>query len=169
MNDLNELKNALRQAIQAENEGHYFYKMAAASTSDEQGKKVFAELAEDELGHATYLKLNYDSIEKTGSLDADASLGNAPVFDSVNPIFSEKLLARIKDAHYEMTALSVAIQLEQSAQTFYRQQAEKTEDAALKRFFNELADWESKHYHALLKQQTALKEQYWQANRFSPM
>ena len=47
-----ELLEAIGQAIRAEYEGHYFYKMAAGNTKDLKGQKVFKALAEEELNHA---------------------------------------------------------------------------------------------------------------------
>ncbi len=67
-----------------------------------------------------------------------------------------------------MTALSIGIQLEADAQAFYRRSAETAEDPEVKAFLLRLAEWESGHYHGLLAQQEALREDYWAANRFAP-
>jgi rubrerythrin len=67
-----------------------------------------------------------------------------------------------------MSALSIGIQLELSSEQFYRQEAEAAEDPAVVKFFTELAEWESGHYHALLKQQESLKEEYWSKGGFAP-
>ena len=67
-----------------------------------------------------------------------------------------------------MTALSVGIQLELAAQTFYKGQSEEASNDTVRDFFAELAEWESGHYQALLTQQEALKEDYWSTSRFSP-
>jgi len=39
----------------------------------------------------------------------------------------------------------------------------------VKKFYNELADWEKDHYHAFEQQLDILKEDYFQANNFVPM
>jgi hypothetical protein len=38
----------------------------------------------------------------------------------------------------------------------------------MKDFYSRLARWETGHYHALLKQQEELKEDFWSANGFTP-
>ena len=53
--------------------------------------------------------------------------------------------------------------------SFYRQEAEAASDPIIKGFYTELAEWESGHYHALLRQQEALKDGYWSAGGFSPL
>ena len=86
----------------------------------------------------------------------------------MSPIFSDQIKSRIQDAHIEMSALSIGIQLELDAMKFYKSQAEAADDPDITNFYNELAEWESGHYHALLKQQEELKEDYWSSGGFSP-
>ena len=66
-----------------------------------------------------------------------------------------------------MSALSIGIQLEAGAMAYYREAARQSDDPAVRAFFDELADWETGHYHALLRQQEGLKEDYWAAGGFS--
>ena len=85
-----------------------------------------------------------------------------------SPIFSEHLKSRLQDAHYEMSALSIGIQLEQSSMAYYKEQAGRHADPAIRAFFEELADWERGHYEALTRQQESLKDDYWYGAGFSP-
>jgi len=158
----------LERAIEAEIEGYHFYTMAAEATSDPKGKEVFAALARDEQGHAEYLRRQYASLSSTGKVDAEASYQGMEPLSGPSPIFSDSIKARIGQAHFEMTALSIGIQLEADAQRFYKEQADLAEDPEVTRFYRDLARWEAGHYHALLSQQEALKEAYWAENRFSP-
>jgi len=159
---------ALEKAIQAEIEGHHFYRMAASSTSDERGREVFETLATEERRHAEYLRIQHRSLSETGHVDAAADLGDALALTGSSPIFSARLKQRAAHAHFEMTALSVGIQLEADAQAFYRRTAQEAADPEVKAFLLRLAEWESGHYHGLLAQQKALEEDYWAANRFAP-
>ncbi len=169
MDDTLELvTDGLKQAMKAEREGQYFYLMAAGSTDDPKGREVFTRLAEEEADHFNYLKRQLESVTKTGRLDGSIRVGAPPDLDGGSPIFSDALKARIKDAHYEMTALSVAIQLELDASKFYKAQANQLDDPAAKTFYLELAEWEAAHYRALLAQSENLKEDYWQQGGFSP-
>ena len=159
---------ALKQAIQAEVEGHHFYLMAARTTSDPKGREIFERLAAEELEHMTHLRAQYQAVLESGAPDGSLSLGAPRTLRGDSPIFTEGLKARAGEAHFEMTALSVGVQLEMQAERFYRSQAGACGDAGLAAFWNELADWESGHYHALLTQQEYLKEDYWHENSFSP-
>lgn len=162
-----QLLEALAKAIQAEVEGYHFYKMAASTTADAHGKQVFEDLAREEQQHAEWLRAQYRSLDEHDSLDAEAEFG-AAIHDPQSPIFSESLKARAATAHFEMTALSVGVQLEADAQKHYKMMAELADDDEVKALFRRLADWESGHYHTLLAQLDALKEDYWAANRFAP-
>ena len=158
----------LMKAMQAEREGHYFYKMAASATEDPKGREVFGRLADEEIGHFEFLRAQYKSILETGKIDVGAKLGQASDLSGKSPIFSQRLRDRIKDAHYEMTALSVAAQLERDAESHYRGEAAATADPAVKGFFLELAAWEARHYAAITAQQDELKEGYWADSGFAP-
>ena len=159
---------ALKKAILAEVEGQHFYRMAAASTQDEKGKEVFNALADDEVLHENYLRAHYDALIASGTAAPNVRLGTPPPLTESSPIFSAAIKSRIQGAHYEMTALSIGIQLEMGAMKFYEQAAKETSDPELSRFFRELSEWEGTHYRALLRQQDTLKEDYWSASGFTP-
>jgi len=167
MGETERIIDSLKKAMQAEVDGHNFYKMAASSTSDETGKETFNSLAEDEVEHFKFLKLQYDSFIASGKPDTEARLIK-PADLAESPIFSENFKDRLKDAHYEMTALAIGVQLELSSIQFYKSESEKAQDATVKKFYKELADWETEHHRRLLKQQQELTEDYWQAGNFYP-
>jgi bacterioferritin (cytochrome b1) len=156
-------------AMKAEHEGFHFYSMAAQNTKDEQGREVFNQLAEDERQHLDFLKAQYAAMREKGMPDQSVSLGEKWVPTGSSPIFSDSLKRRVKEAHFEMTALSIGIQMELDAVKHYRKLSEEAADAFVKRFFLQLSDWESTHYQALLNQQDSLQEAYWSGNGFSPL
>ncbi|MDJ0762600.1 MAG: ferritin family protein [Myxococcota bacterium] len=160
--------DGLIRAMRAEHEGQYFYLMASRTTEDAKGKDVFLQLAKEEQLHFDFLKRQYEAVVKFGRPDATLKLGTPIALSGGSPIFSERIRSRIQEAHYEMTALSVAVQLELDAQNHYRTQADEVSDLVIKTFYSELADWEAGHYRALLKQQEALKEDYWDQGGFAP-
>ena len=160
--------DSLRKAMLAEQEGAHFYQMAARATDDPQGKQVFERLAREEIEHLEFLKAQFKAVQQGGAPDANLKLGRPATLTGDSPIFSDALKARIGQAHYEMTALSVGAQLELSAERFYREAAAAADDAVVRGFFEELAEWESGHYHALLAQQDSLKEDYWSQGGFAP-
>jgi len=158
----------LKQAMQAEVEGQHFYEMAAQTTKDAQGREVFEALAREELDHFEFLKAQYHSLVKTGRVDATAKLGEQRRLEGPHPIFSPDIRKRIGGAHYEMTALSIGVQLELSAVNFYRAEAEAAQDPEVKAFHQRLAAWEKGHLSALQAQVDALKEDYWHEAGFAP-
>ena len=169
MNDsMEKIGQALLAAMRAEHEGQHFYLMAATTTQDPQGKEIFEQLAREELEHAHFLRDQYKSLTETGEVDASRKLGKPLELSGVSPIFSNAIRERLQDAQFEMTALAVAAQLELDAQRFYNEQAQATDDVAVKTFFLELAEWEAGHHRALTAQQDSLKEEYWAKSGFAP-
>lgn len=160
--------DGLMLAMKAEIDGHNFYKMAALTTSDPKGKTVFEMMAQEEMRHYEFLKAQYNALKATGSINMELEVGVRTQTSEISPIFSAAIRERIKDAHYEMTALSVAIQLELSAMQFYNAEAGTAPDAAIRKFYVDLARWESGHYHLLLKQQELLRDDYWAEAGFAP-
>lgn len=169
MNDeMKRITDGLQKAMQAEHEGRHFYLMAANNTDDPRGKEIFETLAAEELNHFHYLQAQYKALVETGKVDPNAKLGRKKDLKGSHPIFSDAIKNRIGQAHYEMTALSIGIQLEMSAVNFYTGEAELAGDPAIKAFYNELAEWERGHLSALQAQADSLREDYWSQGGFSP-
>lgn len=160
------LLEVLKDAIRAEVEGHSFYLMAAMTTTDSQGKEVFERLAREELDHAAFLRSQYDSLMTNGKV-TDAKLG-VPQVPAGSTIFSAELRDRISAANFEITALSIGAQLEQTAMTFYAKQANAAKDPAVTAIFQELEEWERGHYRLLTAELATLQQDFWSTNRFSP-
>jgi rubrerythrin len=165
---LKKIAKGISLAAQSEREGQHFYLMAAQSAQDAKGREVFEQLAQEEFDHAVFLEKQYRFIVETGEPSKKLKLGKPLVLSETNPIFSDKIKSRLKNAHFEMTALSVGAQLELDAQKFYKERADETDDLVIKSFYLELADWEAGHYRALMAQQETLKEAYFTDNGFAP-
>jgi rubrerythrin len=160
---------ALRSAMEAEMTGYHFYSNAAQTTEDPQGKATFQRLAEEEMLHFNYLKKQYGSILKTGAFDLSLPLASDPPNEISHPIFSPQLRARIKQSHFEISALSIGMQLELNAVNFYSKCAAESKDLKVRKLFQQLTEWEQGHYDGFARELGELKEDYWQANNFVPM
>jgi len=158
----------LKKAVEAEIAGYHFYMMAARSTEDAKGREVFEQLVQEELEHVRFLKAQHESFRETGRPDETAVLGKSRDLSESSPIFSERIRQRIGDAHYEMSALSIGLELELSSTNFYKTEAEAAGLAEVRSFYERLADWEAGHYKALRTQQEELKDEYWAKGGFSP-
>ena len=163
-----ELVEGLRSAMQGERTGHEFYKMAAASTHDPAGKKVFEQLASEELHHLDFLGRHQQSLVETGKLSREAVLGKPGALAGEHPIFSARLKERIGGAHFEMSALAIAVQLELNGINHYRELAARARSPEARALFQQLVEWESGHYDAFVRQQQELQEAYWSEAGFSP-
>ena len=161
------LLEGLKEAMIAERSGIEFFTVAAAQTIDPQGREVFENLAREEAEHLVWLRRQY------GHLWNDEPLEKLPVvqvtdLEGDHPIFSKELRLRLKTAHFEMTALSVGQQLEQSAIDRYRRLAEEAGYGELRDFYLQLMAWEQSHAGAFSKQAADLREEYWTQNNFAP-
>ena len=162
------IAEGLLKAIQLEVDGQHFYRMAAKSTADPKGREVFERLAEEEQEHLSFLRTQYKSILETGAPNKEVKLGSQAKLADTSPIFSEQIRERLGEAHYEMSALSIGIQLELSAIKFYRAEAAAVTDPTVRSCYTELAEGDTGHYNAMLRQQEMLKEDYWHAGGFYP-
>ena len=167
--ELKDILQGIRTAMEAELTGYEFYKNAARSTGDPKGKETFSRMAEEEMGHFNYLKHQYGHVMGKGAYDFSKKLDRKAHRHAESPIFSPQLRERVKDAHFEVSALTIGMKLEMDAVQYYRSCAEKATSAEVKAFYNELAEWERDHFLAFERELDMLKEDYFQSNHFVPM
>ena len=165
---MEKLLEILSNAMQVEIDGYHFYKLASEKTKDEKGKEVFLSLAEDEKKHYQILKGQYEQLRKTGGVEFRDKKVEFFKSDSPSPIFSEDFRKRIKDMHFEMSALSIGALLEKNSIEYYRKSAKESENEEIQKLFSYLVEWEEEHLKALITQQRYLKESYWEEARFFP-
>ena len=163
-----DLAKVLREAMEAERDGFTFYTMAAERSGDPGARETFARLADEERKHFEALQSAYRTLAEGGTWAPSDELLKDREPEAAG-IFSEDFVRRIGGKHQEMSALSIGILLEKNAYAFYTRQADATEDETVAGFFRELAEWEDGHYRLLLRQDEALREEYWNENRFAPL
>jgi len=163
-----DMLKGLRSALETEMNGIEFYRTAAHKTADFKAKSVFMILADDEVKHFIELKKQYDGLLKTGKWDPEIGLGKPTQFNGPSPIFSDDFKFRIKDRHFEMSALSIGALLETNSIDFYRHMKETATDPKVQQFFGELQSWEEKHLDAIVKQLDLVKEEFWQNAQWFP-
>jgi len=139
------MQKALKTAYEAEKEGMRSYMKFAKDTSVISGKDMFIQLALDEIDHM-------EMIEK---FMEKALAGEMFTPVNVPPARISKFMPKISDASRKKTekssvsdetALKIALAHEEKARNFYKDEAEKTNDAELKAFFIKLSDVEQKHH-----------------------
>jgi rubrerythrin len=162
-----QLLAGLKEAILTEQTGVQFYTVAAGNTADAQGQEVFRQLARDEADHQQWLRRQYGHLVAGTPWEEMKPESHADL-SGPSPIFSDELRSRIGEAHWEMTALSVGLALEEATIIRYRKLAEVADRSEVRRFFEELVKWEESHAEALSRQSNLLKESYWREARFAP-
>jgi rubrerythrin len=169
MEDTTKILEGLKTAMEAELTGLNFYKNASQTTLDPKGKEAFLRMASEEEAHFKYLRRQYQSILEKGGFDFARSFVKESHEQNENPIFSHAIKDRIKDCHFEVSVLTIGMKLELEAIHFYQSCAQKAESPEEKQFYQDMVDWETRHYEALEWELNELKEGYWQANNFVPM
>lgn len=168
MDKKQELNNAFKTAMKSEIEGRELYKIVSEQSDDPKAKEVFLFLSQEENNHLLALQKMFQSYQKGESLEIPKITRLVRFDDTESPIFSRDFKERLKGKHFEMSALSIALRLENDSAQYYRECAEKTEDDALKAFFLELSDWEREHYNAFYREISYLEEEYFIKNNFEP-
>ena len=155
------VKEAIKTAIQMEKDGYSFYKKAAAQTSSEMGRSVFESLAEDELVHLDVFQKMFDeTIEKSEWED----LVNSSSKYRKLPIFP-KDLKKVEGVHpdtNELDVLRMAMDSEKEAIDYYSEILGCTIDDEAKKIINEIIEQEKNHYFLLEQEFNRLSSTgYW--------
>jgi rubrerythrin len=117
------IEEAIKTGIAFEKKIHATYLGAARRAEDETARKVFATLAEEELGHVAYLESRLDEWQRTALLSAE-KLGT--VLPSVERIKAglgrvrAQVPARKGNHDSELDALRQALAAEDETSSFYR-------------------------------------------------
>lgn len=118
-----DLKEALTTAIGYEGKVHEHYTRGADEILDPRGKKVFATLAKEELGHLAYLKSRLEEWHRDGKVSTPALATILPTIGWIED--AKERVSRAPEGAIavkgEMELLKVALDLERTTTGFYRQ------------------------------------------------
>lgn len=157
----------LKTAILLEKRGKAFYETVAVKTDDEDVKKIFSIMAQEEQLHIEFLSQHYKNFEKSGSF---SKVEMTPKADEkiADMVLSKEISKRISSAGFEAAAISAAIDMENKAIEVYSQRAKESTDQVEKELFDFLANWEKSHHKILHELNEELKEKIWYDNQFWP-
>lgn len=151
----------IRYAMQMEMDGYNFFKDRSKDLLGETSKAVFLELAEVELEHYEYLKKYLDKYMECGDFEIE------PRFEDIDPeIFegraeTEHVDAALKESDIpDITILRMAYLIEKDFKEFYEKAAEKADEPAIKKLFENLAEWEATHEDIFKKEYDRRMEEY---------
>jgi len=150
---MDDLTDILGKAMKLEEEGRDFYLKAADLTDDLETKKMFYQLAEDELDHLGYVQRQY------AALKCDEAWCTLPEMDKIEPIDLEAPifpadLQRIESLSDNATledALVFALAAEKESFALYQQGAGKAHNAEARQLFLQLASAEMTHFNTLMQ------------------
>jgi rubrerythrin len=159
--------DALKLGIERERGANKFYRTAAESTKDTNGKNMFHWLAKEELRHLAKLRQQLKSV-----LDNNKWLewkrATTPINKTEFPSISEATGKITVDAS-EMDALRQGIKSEQDAIAFYKDAEDSTPDLRGKNMFRALSKEEEGHLSLLEEELQWLTQsrKYFTVHRFT--
>ena len=136
---------ALQIALETEEKGYRFYRIAAKNTVDPAGRTVFEQLAKDEIEHmgvfaTLYASLNNDEPWMTYE-EAVEKYGRTPAKQIIFPEEPNVVLEGFNDVE----ALREALEFEKKAVRFYNEKAAEVDDARAISFYEKLVEIEEGH------------------------
>jgi rubrerythrin len=137
-------KNALKQAIEMEEEGKKFYLESAAKAKSDLARKIFEELAVQEDYHIVMIKKIYAEMSQDESLKQ--WITSAHGAGNLDKIFKESLIDKAKASKDDLAALRFGLEREEKSVTYYETLAGSAASYFEKRFFLALSYEERGHY-----------------------
>ena len=139
MMDQLEFEKLMAVAVRREVEAHEFYRDVAERVTDKSVKKIFDDLAEQEMAHHDLLeKFRFDpetSVKFTAPRDLKVA----------ETVADQPLSVDMKPAD----AIALAMKKEQQAVEFYREMAALAEEAGVRDLFVNLSNMEQQHKRSL--------------------
>lgn len=153
---------ALKIAINIEEEGLEFYSILMKSVKDDKAKDIFSKLASAEKKHLTlfqkaYLDITSPANPAQGCEDYTVDLYLKDLVDT--GIFTKKGEARrlASEIKTDIDALKIGIQAEKDSILYYTEAAKNTKYEAGRKAFEQLTNEEKKHLRILAEQLKAVK------------
>ena len=148
MSDVENVRDAIKTAIQMEKDGYSFYKKAAAQTNSDMGKTIFEGLAADEQMHLdVFEKMFEETVSNTEWNDlvlSSKKYAKIPVFPK-----DLKEIEGDNPNSSELDALRMAMDSEKEAIEYYSKIKENLNDSEVIKIINEIIEQEKNHYSIL--------------------
>ena len=161
MSEIDEVKEAIKTAIQMEKDGHSCYKKAASQTASETGKSFFESLAKDEQVHLEIFQKIFE--DKVGKTEWDTLVNSSKKYTDL-PIFPKDLESSegANPDLDEMDAIRIAMDSEKEAIDYYKIIKEKNTSENVKEIIDEIIEQEKSHYMILQEEFSHLSATgYW--------
>jgi rubrerythrin len=148
MFDIENIKDAIKTAIQMEKDGYSFYKKAAAQTNSDMGKTIFEGLAADEQMHLGVFEKMFE--ETVSNAEWKDLVLSSKKYAKI-PIFPKDLKEIEGDTpnSSELDALRIAMDSEKEAIEYYTKIKENLNDSEVIKIIDEIIEQEKNHYSIL--------------------
>ena len=151
-----ELKQALQTALDFEQKGHNLYEEVSNKTNNPIVSKTFRYLANQELFHIEEIREYIEKLNNGNKIElkGDTLEDTKKFFTLTTKEFKEK--TELSDD--DIKAHETALELEQSAYNFYKEQHDQTDKEETKEFLKWLMEQENAHYELIQKAQDFIKD-----------
>ena len=148
----------LKQGMKLERDGLEFYLNAAECGDNAAIKKLFRDLAADEVDHYNLIGRQYDAIAAGETWVAIPDLDEVSPVDLAAPIFPDGVQACsiLPDKPSDEDALLFALGAEMKSFELYSSSAQEVANPEAKRLFSSLAAAEQQHFNTLMSRYEAL-------------
>lgn len=151
-----------KQAILNEVEGYEFYKMAAYNADDNEVKKTFLNLANEELKHIEWLK---DAFSKLSGNPEDSTT-LAIIENPPSPSIFRWENLQSQNANLAVSVFGISIEMERASVNFYEKAMAETPYEVAKQLFAVLAKWEQVHLEQFSKAYDEVMKDWWNDQGF---
>lgn len=156
MATIQDLEKILKTAIDVEVNGMSTYYDFAEKTQNENGKKMFQQLAKDEEEHQNILEEQLEHLAKSSTWK-EIKIPQSRLQSLVPEVREKQIRTKGEAKLGEIDALNTALDMERKTAQYYREQAEKLDDAQAKNMFKQLAEWEDSHIDLIQAELDSLK------------
>jgi rubrerythrin len=139
------IEEAIQTAVQFEKKVHTAYLDAARRAKDETAQRVFRTLAQEEMGHVTYLESRLSEWQRTGQLSPEKLSTVLPSGEKIRAGLARlraKVVQPKEHRGFELESLRLALAAEDETSSFYRQMVQELPEAGQQLFarFLEIED-----------------------------
>ena len=163
-----EILDILRKAYQIEVDGYTFYSMTAERSDKPAVQELFAKLASDEVQHQAFLKEVMRGYDEKGAAAFALHRRTPELAAFARQVFTDSFREQARGAAFDTAVLSIGMQLESRAVSFFNLAATNASDEEVRDFYLFLADWEKRHLEALQGLYGMVRTDFWGASGFAP-
>ena len=159
--DFDAISEVLRKAFQVEVDGFTFYSMALQGATKPAVQKLFERLARDETEHKAYIMAVMKRYEEHGASSFQFDPRDPDLGEFSSEIFTDEFKEQAEGNVSELGVLSIGVQLESNAVSFFDTAAREASDPQISGFYRFLADWEGSHLRTLQQLYDSIRVDSW--------